>query len=100
MGFEYLGQNIRFYRRLRGFAQHELAARAGLAFTQPYVSKLECGWRPFDVSHVDALAAALSLSRQQLLRQPRIVQSDRPVIVTTAKRLARERRKEHDEGQP
>lgn len=81
MGVEYLGNNLKFYRQLLGLAQHALAAKLGKPFTQPYVSRLECGWRPFHSSHIDSLASELGVSRKLLLRRPRIVQSHRPVVV-------------------
>lgn len=87
LGLEHLGHNLRFYRQLRGLAQHALAAQLGQPFTQPYISRLECGWRPSNSCHIDALAAELGVSRKLLLRRPKIVQSHRPVVVMRRARV-------------
>ena len=79
--------NLRYYRQHLGLSQLELATRAGSAFSQSYVSRLECGLRPSDSQHVQALAAALGVGRDALVRPPRIVRQVatlRPVILRVA----------------
>lgn len=86
MDLAYLGGNVRYIRLLRRLSQLELANRAGSAFSQSYVSRLECGLRPSDSQHVSALATALEVSPDALLRRPRVVRCAsalKPVVLST-----------------
>jgi transcriptional regulator with XRE-family HTH domain len=79
--YQYLGHNVRFFRKRRRFSQRELGARATPPLTQPTVSRIELGARPADDGDVDALAGALGVGRDQLLQRPRVIRSTRPVVV-------------------
>lgn len=81
MLYEYLGFNVRFYRRLRRLSQRELGARITPPLPQPTVSRTELGYRPADDHVVDALAGALGVHRDQLLRRPRVIRPHQPVVV-------------------
>ena len=92
---QYLGGSVRCYRQLLELSQHQLAALAGNAFSQSYVSRLERGLRPSDDQHVDKLAAVLGVSSDDLLRRPRFVRQAsrlRPVVLRAVSTLATERK--------
>jgi transcriptional regulator with XRE-family HTH domain len=69
--FSHFGGNLRLFRLARRLTQQQLAQRAGEGFSQTYVCRLERGLRPSEEQHVSALAGALSVSTQALLRRPR-----------------------------
>ncbi len=60
-----LGENVRYYRKLKGMTQEQLAADAGME--RSYVSDLERGTRSPSVLALGRLAAALELSPSKLL---------------------------------
>ncbi len=87
MGFAFLHINLKFYRHVRELSQRELAKRAGTGFTQSGISRLECGHHPTDPEQVAALARALEVSVDTLLRRPRRARrldSLRPVVLQEA----------------
>jgi transcriptional regulator with XRE-family HTH domain len=69
--YTYLAANLRRFRAEWGWSQAYLAQRAGDGFSQPYVSDLERGLRPYDPSHITRLAQALGLTEADLLRRVR-----------------------------
>ena len=84
MGLQHLGVNVRYYRQLLGLTQHGLVARAANAFSQSSLSRLESDPSPTDDQHIDTLATALEVSRDDLLHRPRIVREPsrlRPVVL-------------------
>ena len=84
MDVPFFGTNLRFYRRLYGFSQHQLAERAGPTFSQSIISRLERGLAPSAPSQIENLARALSVPTALLLQKPRkIRRADalRPVVL-------------------
>lgn len=66
---QHIGPTLRLWRKRRGLSQEELAGLAGI--TQPYLSQIEtCQKTCARRSTLTALAAALSVSVGDLLRQP------------------------------
>ena len=93
MDITHLGGNLRYYRQHLRLSQLALANRAGSAFCQSYVSRLECGLRPSDDQHVQTLAAALGVDRDALVRRPLVVRQVgrlRPVVLRASPTPARE----------
>lgn len=72
--FEFqVGQRIRDVRLTQGLAQIELARRLanfGVDWHQTTVAKTELGLRPLRVNEVAALASALDVPLEELLRTP------------------------------
>lgn len=62
-----LGENVRYYRKLKGMTQEQLAADAGME--RSYVSDLERGTRNPSVLALGRLAAALKLAPSKLLEE-------------------------------
>lgn len=60
-----LGVNVRYYRKLKGLTQEQLAAEAGME--RSYVSDLERGVRNPTVAAVGRLASALGIEPSCLL---------------------------------
>lgn len=60
-----LGENVRYYRKLKGMTQEQLAVAAGME--RSYVSDLERGTRSPSVLALGRLAAALDLVPSKLL---------------------------------
>lgn len=60
-----LGENVRYYRKLKGMTQEQLAADAGME--RSYVSDLERGTRNPSVLALGRLAAALAVDPSKLL---------------------------------
>ena len=73
MDFTYLGFNLRHFRQLRGFTQHELAQLAGATLRQTEISSYERGLRPSDSHDIVVLADALDVSVESLVRRPRFI---------------------------
>lgn len=69
--YSYLAVNLRRLRAESLLSQSGLAARAGVPFTQQYVSHLERGRWPYRRAHVAQLATALGVSEADLLRKVR-----------------------------
>lgn len=65
-----LGENVRYYRKLKGMTQEQLAAEAGME--RSYVSDLERGTRNPSVLALGRLADALGVDPSKLLE---VVQS-------------------------
>ena len=77
----HLATNVRFYRHLQGWSQHELAQQAGVG--QKDVSRFEGGYRASD-SQITLLAQALNVPIDVLLRRPRVITrmgDARPVVL-------------------
>lgn len=62
-----LGENVRYYRKLKGMTQEQLAADAGME--RSYVSDLERGTRSPSVMALGRLVAALDLVPSKLLEE-------------------------------
>lgn len=62
---ELLGANVRYYRKLKGITQEELALDAGME--RSYVSDLERGTRNPSVRALGRLADALGVQSHELL---------------------------------
>ncbi len=76
----HLGQNIKFFRLVRGLSQHDLAERINA--TQVDISRIETGLRIADTDRVRVLAQALDVSKASLLRRPRTVRREtRPLLL-------------------
>lgn len=60
-----LGENVRYYRKLKGMTQEQLAADAGME--RSYVSDLERGTRNPSVLALGRLAHALNVEPNKLL---------------------------------
>lgn len=60
-----LGENVRYYRKLKGMTQEQLAADAGME--RSYVSDLERGTRNPSVLALGRLADALRIDASLLL---------------------------------
>lgn len=60
---DWLGENVRYYRELRGLTQEELGKRVGLS--QPRVSEIEAG-ATIDEALREKLAAALRVEPRRL----------------------------------
>lgn len=60
-----LGENVRYYRKLKGMTQEQLAAEAGME--RSYVSDLERGTRNPSVVALGRLASALQVEASKLL---------------------------------
>lgn len=58
---------IRAHRKARGFTIEDLSARAGISVS--YLSRLERGQKTLSVTHIDKLARALDVPREQLIAQ-------------------------------
>ena len=80
-GTEHLHTNLHFFRLRARLTQAELAARVGAPIGPYVISRYEHGLQPSDDSHVDRLASALGVTREQLLQPPRIIRTDRPVVL-------------------
>ena len=61
-----LGENVRQLRLRRGWSQEKLASEAGLHRT--YVGSVERGERNVSLDNIVAIARALGVSVQELLR--------------------------------
>ena len=62
-----LGQNIREWRKRRGFSQEELALETGMK--RSYVSDIERGTRNPSVKAIERLAKALKVEADILVRK-------------------------------
>jgi transcriptional regulator with XRE-family HTH domain len=62
-----LGENVRYYRKLKGLTQEQLAADAGME--RSYLSDLERGTRNPSVLALGRLAMALNLVPSKLLEE-------------------------------
>lgn len=65
-----LATNLRYYRRLRGFSQEELAHRA--AIDRTYISLLERRKYSVSIDTLARIAAALDVPPEALLAGPQI----------------------------
>lgn len=73
---EVLAQNLRRYRREKGFSQEELAHRAGIDRT--YVSSLERRVYAAGIDVLDRLAVALGIQAADLLMPPEMERKGLP----------------------
>jgi len=60
-----IGNNIRHYRKIKGFSQEELAERASLHRT--YIGSVERGERNISVKNIVSVARALDILPEKLL---------------------------------
>ena len=66
-----LAENLKRWRKLRGFSQEELASQAGLDRT--YISALERSVYAASIDKLEMLAAALDLSLAELLQESQAI---------------------------
>ena len=72
----YVGYNARYFRHLLELSQHDVAVRSNGCFEQRHVSAMERGWMPHDPEgFFKALANAIGVTYEMLLRRPRVVTS-------------------------
>ena len=65
----YLYDNIKYYRKLRGFSQTELALKCGYK-DKSAIAKIESGAVDIPISKIEAIATALEVSPNDLLDAP------------------------------
>jgi len=105
MNYDHLGANVRYFRGLHRCTQRTLAERAGPQFSQAYISQIEHGVRPSDPDQLAALATALEVPVESLLKRPRFVNRaediTRLVVLRTELAVGRlQRRGDVDERRP
>lgn len=60
-----IGDNIRHYRKIKGFSQEELAERASLHRT--YIGSVERGERNISIENIVSVARSLDILPKELL---------------------------------
>ena len=62
-----IGSRVRYYRRLRGLYQTQLAKMAGLSRTT--VARIECELHPPNITTLKRIADALDITMTDLVRE-------------------------------